>query len=238
MALATWILGTCGCVSVKPRFIRKDAAFLAALESRDQVGLGEFRARHLLPPGQQIALSLVLPLAGNAMAACPPQTGLVLPGRSEYSDVPHLAELNRRCLREIQAVLSKSTRFKFIPVEALVPPAGSGPRGAGQVRSLCAQNKLDAAVGVVCRFALAGGWEKTLSVDMHWDICDADGRRRTTVFTVASTRETFEVIPNVRDARYAGHYVQLARKNAEDFLRLLNGDRPLHGNYGQPLAGN
>jgi len=63
---------------------------------------------------------------------------------------------------------------------------------------------------------------------MHWDFRDADGVTRAKVFTVAATSETFEVIPNTRDAKYAKHYVRLARENAEDFLRLLNGEQTRH----------
>ena len=132
--------------------------------------------------------------------------------------------LDEKCISSIQKVLLSSRSINYVD-RTSVGLSGSGPEKQDVLNS-CAElhSKYDVTsmMKVTLNYGIGGwGFQKPLYLRVSWELLSSDGKRVSMFNTDAASEKTHQALPNTLDPQWEETFIELAEKNAENLLLIL-----------------
>jgi hypothetical protein len=131
--------------------------------------------------------------------------------------------LNYRCIEAIEKILLSGRDLPYVE-RSDVGLWGPGPDESDKTKTteyyqeLKTKNGVTAFITVRLGFAVGVGWNKPMKLYILWMVFSSEGQKQVEIETEATSNAGEEVFPDTRDPRYEGTFVELATRNAEQFL--------------------
>jgi len=208
-----------GCVS--PGVKNADSAFMQTLRATGKVTIANYEDIHAADVAPKLGVLptlLVDPDAFNSEAI--------------QRKLNYRAGLNEKCISAIEKILLAGKDFPYV-ARASLGLSGPGPDKSGMAAyytGLKGTNKVTALIKVQFIFGAEMGWKKHLIMYVKWEILSPDGQIRAKVLTSAASAKAEEIFPDSLSPRNEFTFVELADRNATQFLELIrkqNIEQPL-----------
>ena len=122
---------------------------------------------------------------------------------------PYEVELSKKCLAAMEGVFISGRGIVYVPRSSL----GITDLNSGSTKGR--------AIKVELLFGMNMGWKKRLNTMAQWQIVSPDGRVEKKVRTRATADNAAAVFPDTKDPRYEAVFVELAKRNAAQFLEII-----------------
>ena len=150
------------------------------------------------------------PLGGGALSAV-------------FEPHAYLEELHEECLIAIDEVMTGAQHFSYaVPTSLELPKRGVQKYSSMPFyQELALQHGLEGVLRVKLTCGVETGWYKTLCLSGTWELVSAEGATVAKISTKQLSEQRYRMFPNVWNPKYKTIYVDLARRNAEEFLSSL-----------------
>jgi hypothetical protein len=170
-----------------------DAGFVSSIGANNRIGIVEVKSWHRASPGAALLYGGGLLGAKLAEAV------------ENNKKIDYKTKLDTECVSSIEDVLSSESGYSVVKSSEFKP----------QLADLVAGIKLD------INYSYAAGWKKQVKLVINWTMLSTEGGEKVIAVTEELSDSAEEVSPNTSDPRYEATYVELARRSAISFLRML-----------------
>jgi hypothetical protein len=136
--------------------------------------------------------------------------GLIAAGIEKHRELtPYEEALSRKCLAAMEGVFISGKGIVYVPRSSL----GISDLNSGSTKGR--------AIKVELLFGMKMGWKKRLNATAQWQIVSPEGRVEKKLRTSATADKAAAVFPDTKDPRYEATLVELAKRNAAQFLQII-----------------
>ena len=137
----------------------------------------------------------------------------------------YLAELHESCIAAVDETMTGIESFKYVTPMSLGFSTKRAQRysSIASCKELAQRHGLGGVLRVKLTFGFKAGWHKTLCLSGTWELVSAEGVVVAKVCTKQLSEQRYNgfTFINAWDPKYKPIYMELARKNAQEFVALL-----------------
>lgn len=133
------------------------------------------------------------------------------------------AELHTKCIAEMEEVLAKDSSLHYVNRSSLglTDPGPDAEASKSQLSNLVKQYGLNAFIRARLTFSVLPGLTKRIQLAVDWEVVSESNEIMLQALTVVKSEESKGLMPSTLDPQYAPDFVEMARKNAEQFVSYL-----------------
>lgn len=219
------ILTLFGCSS--PGMKAVDSNFMSNIGQNKRASIYECKAAYEGSTGAQLAGVLFSPLLLAPLQAG--STGKMEADGNDLQQMDYASKLQIECFREIEKVLRENSIFSYVNMTELRLPENSLSNEPDYIKKMIVSNNLSIAVKTEFKYLVVPGWNKRIALRVDWTLYESDGKEGASIRTIVASEKGVGVFVNTKNPEHEKTYLDLANKNAQDFISILSGHGPIFG---------
>lgn len=200
---------------------------MSNLGENKRASIYECKAAYEGSTGAQLAGVLFSPLL-----LAPIQAGSSEKMKDDGNDLQQMdyaTKLQIECFREIEKVLRKNSIFSYVNMNELRLPENSLSNEPDYIKKMVVSNNLSIAVKTEFKYMVVPGWNKRVALRVDWTLYGSDRKEGANIRTIVASEKGVGVFVNTKDPEHEKIFIDLANKNAQDFISILSGNSPIFG---------